>query len=151
MGLKLYKRVVNLFLLFLNYLFLISPCQHSRVCLQYRTILQINSQTPGLNFLNSLDFWWSKTVTLILLLSVVLSPLQSTLWHSALNSSLFVSICVLLNNPITVCGATSFPGYHSFLKWAIEAALAAAISPLVISPCSWMNEWNQAWPQHLEL
>ena len=32
---------------------------------------------------------------------------------------LFVSICVPPNNPITACGATSFPGYHSFPKWAI--------------------------------
>ena len=33
---------------------------------------------------------------------------------------LFVSICVPPNNPITACGTTSFPGYHSFPKWAIE-------------------------------
>ena len=32
---------------------------------------------------------------------------------------LFVSICVPPNNPITALGATSFPGYHSFPKWAI--------------------------------
>ena len=32
---------------------------------------------------------------------------------------LFVLICVPPNNPITACGATSFPGYHSFPKWAI--------------------------------
>ena len=32
---------------------------------------------------------------------------------------LFVSICVPPNNPITACGATSFPDYHSFPKWAI--------------------------------
>ena len=32
---------------------------------------------------------------------------------------LFVSICVPPNNLITACGATSFPGYHSFPKWAI--------------------------------
>ena len=32
---------------------------------------------------------------------------------------LFVSICVPPNNPITACGVTSFPGYHSFPKWAI--------------------------------
>ena len=24
------------------------------------------------------------------------------------------------NNPITACGPTSFPGYHSFSKWAIK-------------------------------
>ena len=36
---------------------------------------------------------------------------------------LFVSICVPPNNPITACGATSFPGYHSFPKWAIEELL----------------------------
>ena len=33
---------------------------------------------------------------------------------------LFVSICVPPNDPITACGATSFPGYHSFPKWAIS-------------------------------
>ena len=33
---------------------------------------------------------------------------------------LFVSICVPPNNPITACGVTSFPGYHSFPKWAID-------------------------------
>ena len=32
----------------------------------------------------------------------------------------FFSICVPPNNPITACGATSFPGYHSFPKWAIH-------------------------------
>ena len=32
---------------------------------------------------------------------------------------LFVTICVPPNNPITACGATSFPGHHSFPKWAI--------------------------------
>ena len=36
-------------LLFLNYLFLISPCLHSRVYLQCRTIVQINSQTRRSN------------------------------------------------------------------------------------------------------
>ena len=34
---------------------------------------------------------------------------------------LFVSICVPPNNP--ACGTTSFPGYHSFPKWAIPLAL----------------------------
>ena len=33
---------------------------------------------------------------------------------------LFVSICVPPNNPIAACGATSFPDYHSFPKWAID-------------------------------
>ena len=40
------------FFLFLSYLFLISPCPHSRGYLQpgiYRTIVQINSQTPRSN------------------------------------------------------------------------------------------------------
>ena len=32
---------------------------------------------------------------------------------------LFVSICVPPSNPITACGATSFPGYRSFPKWAM--------------------------------
>ena len=27
---------------------------------------------------------------------------------------------LLVYNPITACGATSFPGYHSFPKWAID-------------------------------
>ena len=34
----------------------------------------------------------------------------------------FLLVCFDLrppNNPITACGATSFPGYHSFPKWAI--------------------------------
>ena len=35
---------------------------------------------------------------------------------------LFVSICVPPNNPITVCGATPFPGYQSFPKWAINVS-----------------------------
>ena len=34
---------------------------------------------------------------------------------------MFVLPCVPPNNPISACGATSFPGYHSFLKWAIKA------------------------------
>ena len=48
-------------LLFLNYLFLVSPCRHSRVYLQYRTIVQIHSKTRRRILLNSLDFWSSKT------------------------------------------------------------------------------------------
>ena len=36
-----------------------------------------------------------------------------------MNFLLFVLICVPPNNPITASGATSFPGYHSFPKWAI--------------------------------
>ena len=43
------------FFLFLNYLLLISPCPHSRVYLQYRTIVQINSQTRRSN---SSQFSW---------------------------------------------------------------------------------------------
>ena len=46
-------------LLFLNYLFLISPCQHSRLYLQYRTIVQINSQTRRSN---SSQFSWLLVV-----------------------------------------------------------------------------------------
>ena len=34
---------------------------------------------------------------------------------------LIASICVPPNNPITACGVTSFPGYHSFPKWAMDA------------------------------
>ena len=58
--------------IFLSYLFLISPCPHSRVYLQYRTIVQIHSQSRRYILLNSLDFWSSKTITSILLLSVAL-------------------------------------------------------------------------------
>ena len=46
-------------LLFLNYLFLISPRPHSRVYLQYRTIVQINSQTRRSN---SSQFSWLLVV-----------------------------------------------------------------------------------------
>ena len=46
-------------LLFLNYLFLISPCPHLRVYLQYRTIVQINSQT---RCSNSSQFSWLLVV-----------------------------------------------------------------------------------------
>ena len=69
--------------------------------------------------LNSLDFWSSKTITSILLLSVVLlKPIQAITFRTKF--LLVCSICVPPNNPITACGATSFPGYHSFPKWAIE-------------------------------
>ena len=47
------------FFLFLSYLFLISPCPHYRVYLQYRTIVQINSQT-GCS--NSSQFSWLLVV-----------------------------------------------------------------------------------------
>ena len=98
------------FFLFLSYLFLISPCPHSRVYLQYRTIVRI--------LLNSLDFWSSKTIASILLLSVaLLKPIQAMPFRTKF--LLFVSIRVSPNNPITACGATSFSGYHSFPKWAI--------------------------------
>ena len=46
-------------LLFLNYLFLSSPCPHSRVYVQYRTIVQINSQTRRSN---SSQFSWLLVV-----------------------------------------------------------------------------------------
>ena len=104
-------------LLFLNYLFHISPCPHSRVYLQYRPIVQMNSQTRRSILLNSLDFWSSKTITLILLLSVVL--LKPCCHHY--NPRYDIPPCLFRsasppNNPITACGATSFPGYHSFPK-----------------------------------
>ena len=38
----------------------------------------------------------------------------------------FLLVCFDLrppNNPITACGATSFPGYHSFPKWAMVSHL----------------------------
>ena len=108
------------FFLFLSYSFLISPCPHSRVYLQYRTIVQINSETRRSNSsqLYSLDLWSSKTITSILLLSIVLlKPIHAMTFRTKF--LLFVSICVPSNNPITACVATSFPGYHSFPKWAI--------------------------------
>ena len=70
--------------------------------------------------LNSLDFWSSKTITSILLLSVVLLKAIHAMTFCT-KFLLFVSICVPPNNPITACGATSFPGYHSFPKWAISS------------------------------
>ena len=59
------------FFLFLSYLFLISPCPHF-VYLQYHTIIQINSPTRHSNSSQFSYFWSSKTITSILLLSVVL-------------------------------------------------------------------------------
>ena len=107
------------FFLFLSYLFLISPCPHLCVYLQYRTIVQINSQTRRFNASQSLDFWSSKTITSILLLSVVLlKPIHAMTFRTKF--LLFVSICVPPKNPITTCCPTSFPGYHSFAKWAIR-------------------------------
>ena len=50
---------VMLFFLFLGYSFLISPCPHWRVYLQYRTIVQINSQTRRSN---SSQFSWLLVV-----------------------------------------------------------------------------------------
>ena len=108
------------FFLFLSYLFLISPCPHSCVhlYLQYRIIVQVNSQTRRFNASQSLDFWSSKTITSILLLSVVLlKPIHAMTFRTKF--LLFVLICVSPNNPITACGTTSLPGYHSFPKWAI--------------------------------
>ena len=101
------------FFLFLSYLFLISPCPHSCVYLQYRTIVQINSQTRRSN-----SSEYNKTITSILLLSVVLLKAIHAM-SIRTKFILFVSICVPPNNPITACGVTSFPGYHSFPKWAI--------------------------------
>ena len=43
---------------------------------------------------------------------------------------LFVPICVPPNNPITACGVTSFPGYHSFPKWAISYEFAMHLIPV---------------------
>ena len=107
-------------LLFLNNLFLISPCPHSRVYLQYRTIVQINSQTRRSNSSQFSWLWSSKTITSILLLSVVLLKAIHAITFRT-KFLLFVSICVPPNNPKTACGATSFPGYHSFPKWAIHS------------------------------
>ena len=106
------------FFLFLSYSFLISPCPHSRVYLRYRTIVQINSQTRRLNSSQFSWLWSSKTITSISLLSVVvLKPIHAMTFRTKF--LLFVSIYVPPNNPITACGVTSFPGYHSFPKWAI--------------------------------
>ena len=68
--------------------------------------------------LNSLDFWSSKTITSILLLSEVLLKVIHAMTFRT-KFLLFVSLSVPPNNPITACGATSFPGYHSFPKWAM--------------------------------
>ena len=79
--------------------------------------------------LNSLDFWSSKTITSILLLSLVLlKPIHAMTFGTKF--LLFVSICVPPNNPITACGATSFPGYHSFPKWAHSRHVRGAGSQL---------------------
>ena len=99
------------FFLFRSYLFLISPCPHSRVYLQYRTIVQMNSQTRRSN---SSQFSWLLVVLNNNLDLIAICSSVKT------NPRLFVSICVPPNNPITACGATSYPGYHSFPKWAIE-------------------------------
>ena len=46
---------------------------------------------------------------------------------------LFVSICVPPNNPMTACGVTSFPGYHSFPKWAI------LVNQTMCTGAAWFN------------
>ena len=60
------------------------------------------------------------------------SPLQSTLWHSALNFAMFVLTCIPPNDPISACGATSFPGYHSFPKWTIRDSTQTAVINMTI-------------------
>ena len=74
----------------------------------------------------------------------MLSPLQSTLWHSALNSAMFVLTCVPPNNPISACGATLSPGYHSFPKWAIGSILINEFSETLFFGTSSKNAygWN---------
>ena len=93
-----------------------TSCENQQY-LEYRTIVQINSQTRRSNS----SQWSSKTIISILLLSVVLfKPIHAMTFRTKF--LLFASICVPPNNPITACGATSFPGYHPFPKWAITAA-----------------------------
>ena len=110
------------FFLFLSHLFLILPCLH---CVYIYNIVQSSKQTarPVVQILlNSLDFWLSKTITSILLRSVVLlKPIHAMTFRTKF--LLFVTICVPPNNPITACGTTSFPGYHSFPKWAMGDSL----------------------------
>ena len=107
-----------MFFLFLSYC---SSFRHVRIRVYIYNIVQSSKQTarPVVRILlNSLDFWSSKTITSILLLSVVLlKAINAMTFRTKL--LLFVSICVPPNNPITACGATSFPGYYSFPKWAI--------------------------------
>ena len=95
-----------------------SSCRHVRI----RVYTNIQTARPVVRIiLKSLDFWSSKTITSILFLSVVLlkpcchdyNPHYDIPFRCA-------SICVPPNNPITACGATSFPGYHSFPKWAMH-------------------------------
>ena len=109
---RTHQPCVMSFFLFLSYSFLISPFPHSRVYLQYRTIVQINSQTRRSN--SSQFSWllvvWNNNLDLIAICSSV----------KPIHAMTFFSICVPPNNPITACGATAFPGYHSFPKWAIE-------------------------------
>ena len=56
---RTHQPCVMSFFQFLSYSFLISPCPHSRVYLQYRTIVQINSQTRRSN---SSQFSWLLVV-----------------------------------------------------------------------------------------
>ena len=99
-----------------------SSFRHVRIRVYIYNIVQSYKQTarPVVRILlNSLDFWSSKTITSILLLSIVLlKPIHAMTFRTKF--LLFVSICVPPNNPITACGATSFPGYHSFPNWAIH-------------------------------
>ena len=54
---------------------------------------------------------------------------------------LFISICVPPNNPITACGVTSFPGYYSFPKWAIESKFSVL--------GKWQNTVQAIWYSRL--
>ena len=62
-----------------------------------------------------------KQISSLLLSVVLLKPIHAMTFRAKF--LLVVSICVPPNNPITACGETSFPGYHSFPKWAIENPL----------------------------
>ena len=47
----------------------------------------------------------------------------------------FLLVCFDLrpsNNPITAWGATSFPGYHSFPKWAIQAVSKRLLTRILL-------------------
>ena len=127
------------FFLLLSYLFLISPCPHSRVYLQYRTIVQINSTTRRSN--SSQFSWllvvWNNNLDLIAICSSVKTNPRYDIPHY-----MFVSICVPPNNPLTACGATSFPGYHSFPKWAIAFCLDCQLTFLC---CFYWTSMSLSW------
>ena len=107
-----------------------SSFRHVRIHMYIYNLVQINSQTRRLN---SSQFSWllmvlNNNLNLAAICSSVKtlpSPLQSTP-HSALNFS-FVLTCVPPNNPMSTCGTTPSPGYHSFPKWAIVVTILPTV------------------------